>query len=70
MWHVWVKREIHIKFWWGNVKAGGHSKDLGIDRMITLEQILKKCDGVMVVIDVIQDRYKWRTITAVNIQIP
>ena len=35
--HVWRKREMHMKFWWGTLKAGEHLQDLGIDGRVILE---------------------------------
>jgi len=31
MWYVWGKREIHTRFWWGNVEERDHLEDIYID---------------------------------------
>jgi hypothetical protein len=30
MWHVCGRKEIHPRFWWGNLKEGHQLEDLGI----------------------------------------
>ena len=41
MWHVWVRREGCIGFWWGNRREGNHWGDLGVDGWIILRWIEK-----------------------------
>jgi hypothetical protein len=31
MLHVCGRGEVHIRFWWGNLREGGHLEDLGVD---------------------------------------
>jgi hypothetical protein len=42
MWHILGRREVHIEFWWRNLKEGDHFKDLGIFDRITLKEISNK----------------------------
>jgi hypothetical protein len=44
MWHIWERGEVHIAFWWGNLRERNHLKDLGIDGRI-FQYIFKKYDG-------------------------
>jgi hypothetical protein len=41
MWHVWEAREIHVGFWWGDLKEIAHIKDIGVDGRILLKWIFK-----------------------------
>jgi len=45
MWHVWVRGEVHTGFCWGSLREGVYLEDLGIDKKIILELILKKLVG-------------------------
>jgi hypothetical protein len=38
------KREVHIGFWWGDLREGDHLGDLGVDGSIILKWIFKKWD--------------------------
>jgi hypothetical protein len=44
-WAVHVARmrkgEVHIGFWWGNLRERDHLKDLGIDGRVILKWIFK-----------------------------
>jgi hypothetical protein len=31
---VWEEEEVHIGFWWGNLKHKDYLEDLGIDRIV------------------------------------
>jgi hypothetical protein len=31
MWYMWGRKEIHIWFWWGNLKERHHLEDKGTD---------------------------------------
>jgi hypothetical protein len=39
MCHVWANGEMYKRFWWGNLREGGHLKDLGVDEIIILKLI-------------------------------
>ena len=41
MWHVWVRRQVHLGFWWEDLREGYRLEDLDVDRRI----ILNKLDG-------------------------
>jgi hypothetical protein len=45
MWHAWETGEVHIGFWWGEIKERNHLEDQGVDERILLKPILKKWDG-------------------------
>jgi hypothetical protein len=34
MWHVWKVEEVHVWFWYGNLKETGHLVDLSVDGKI------------------------------------
>jgi len=34
--------EVHVRFWWGNLKERDHLKDLGVDGRITLKWMFNK----------------------------
>jgi len=31
MFYVWGKIEVHIEFWWVDLKEKGHLEDIGVD---------------------------------------
>jgi hypothetical protein len=39
---TWDRKEMHIKFWWANLKGGDHLEGLGVDGRIMLEWIVMK----------------------------
>ena len=56
---VWGRSEMHTGLWWGNLKE----KVLGRPRLqggIILKWIIKKCDGGLYLIDLAEDRDRWR----------
>jgi hypothetical protein len=53
--HVWGKREVHIGFWWGDLREGDNLGDPGVDGRIILKRIFKKWDGGMNWIELAQD---------------
>ena len=42
MWHVWGRRRIHTVFWYGKLEESENFEDIGTDRKIILNWILKK----------------------------
>jgi hypothetical protein len=67
-----AKREVHTRFWWGDLREGDHLGDPGVDGSITLKWIFKKWDGAMDWIELAQDRDTWRALVnaVMNLQIP
>jgi hypothetical protein len=43
MWHVWVRVEVHIEFWWGNQRERDNLEDISLNGIIVLKYIFKKC---------------------------
>ena len=62
MWHVWETGEVHTGFWWGDIKDRGHLEDEGVDRKVILKWIFKKLDVGMDLVDLVQDRGRWRNL--------
>jgi hypothetical protein len=56
MLHVWGKREVHIGFWWGDLREGDHLGDPGVYGRIILKRIFKQWDRDMEWIELAQDR--------------
>jgi len=40
MWHVWETLELHIEFWWSDLRERNHSENLGVDGMIIYFNII------------------------------
>ena len=34
MWHIWEMTEVHVEFWWEDLREGGHLEDLGKEGLI------------------------------------
>jgi len=47
MWHVWETVEVHTGFWWGKLMESEHLEDPGVDVIIILKRIFRKCNGDM-----------------------
>jgi len=45
MWNVLWKREVHIGFWWGNLRERGSLEDVGVNGRVILKWIFNKWDG-------------------------
>jgi hypothetical protein len=54
-----VKREVHIGFWWGDLREGDHLGDPGIDGRIILKWIFRSGMGDMEWIELAEDRDRW-----------
>jgi hypothetical protein len=59
MWHVWGKEEVHVGFWWVNLKERDHLEDTGVDVRTPLKWIFNKWDGGIDWVDLHQDRERW-----------
>jgi hypothetical protein len=57
--------EVHIGFWWRNLKERDHLEDLGVDEIVILKMYLKKWGGGMVWIDMARNRIKWQALVNV-----
>jgi len=42
--HVWGRREMYTRFWWGNLRTIDNLEDLGVDGRIILRWIFRKWD--------------------------
>jgi hypothetical protein len=58
--HECGRGEVHIVFWWENLREGDHFEDVGEDGSIILKWIFEQWDGGMDWIDVGQDMNRWR----------
>jgi hypothetical protein len=63
---------MHIGFWWGDLREGGHLGDPDVDGRIILKCIFKKWDGRMDWIELDQDRDRWRSLVnaVMNLRVP
>jgi uncharacterized protein (UPF0128 family) len=52
--------EVHVRFWWENLTEGEHLEEMRVDGRIILKRILKKWNGGMEWVDLVQDRGRWR----------
>jgi hypothetical protein len=59
MWYKWSGGEVCIGFWWGNLKEREHFEDLGINGRVILKLIIRKSDGRVCVIDLVQGIDNW-----------
>jgi len=57
---VWGRGEVHKRFLWGNLRERDHLEELGVDGRIKLKCIFKKWNEGMNVIDLPQDRERYR----------
>jgi hypothetical protein len=44
VWQIWEKEEMHVEFWWRDLKELDRLEDLGVDERIILKLIFKKSD--------------------------
>jgi hypothetical protein len=66
------KREVHTGFWLGDLRAGDHLGDPGVDRRIILKWIFKKWNGGMDWIELAEDRDRLRAVlyAVMNFRVP
>jgi hypothetical protein len=69
---VWGTGEVHVGFWWGNLRERDHLGDPGLGERIILKWIFKKWVGGMDWIDLAQDTDRWRALvnTVMNLRNP
>jgi hypothetical protein len=53
---------VNTRFWWANLREGGHLDDPGIDGRITLKWTFETWDGVIDWIDLAQDKDRCRAV--------
>jgi hypothetical protein len=60
------------RFWWGKIRGRIYLEDLDVDGRIILKCIFKKCDEGHGLIDLAQDRDRWRTLVnaIINLHVP
>jgi hypothetical protein len=63
---------VHTGFWWRDLREGDHFADPGVDGRILLKRMFRTWDGGLDLIELAQDRYRWRAlVTAVmNLRVP
>ena len=44
MWHVWGTREVHVWFWWGNLRERDSLEDLPVDGTRNFKWLLMGMD--------------------------
>ena len=69
---MWRTGEVHVGFWWGNLRERDHLGYPGLGERIILKWIFKKWDGGMDWIDLAQDTDRWRALvnTVMNLRNP
>jgi hypothetical protein len=72
MWQVWGTGEVHTGCWWGDLMERVHLEDPGLDGSVILKLILKKRNGGMERIDLVQDGNMYSVIfnAVMNLQFP
>jgi len=45
MLHVWGTEQVHVGYWWGDLRKRKHFKILDVDGRIIFKWILNKWDG-------------------------
>ena len=63
MWHLWERGESYTEFWWGNLRERAHWEVLGVSGTIIMNLICKLQDADVDLIDVVQDRARWRALS-------
>lgn len=41
IWQIWDRKEMHVGFYWGNIKERDRFENLGVDGRIQLNWVLK-----------------------------
>ena len=56
MWHVWGTREVHVWFWWGNLRERDSLEDLPVDGTSIIMDVNGKGQERVNWINLVQDR--------------
>ena len=64
--------EMYTTFWWENLREGDHFEDPGVDGRIILKWIFERLGGGVDLIDLAQDRDRWRALVnaVMNLRVP
>jgi hypothetical protein len=57
-----VRGEVHTWFWWRSLREGDHFETPGLEGRIILKWIFEKWVGDMDLIDLAQERDRWRAV--------
>jgi hypothetical protein len=63
-WRVLWKGEVCTGCWWGNLRKRGHWGDPDVDGMIILKWIFRKLEGWWGLMELAQDRDRWRALVS------
>jgi hypothetical protein len=69
---VWGTGEVHVGFWWGNLRERDNLKDPDLGGRIILKWIFKEWDGGMDRIDLALDTDRWPALVnaVMNLRVP
>jgi hypothetical protein len=64
--------ELHIRFWWGNLREGDHLEDPDVDRRMIFTGSSRSGMGDINWIDLAQGRDRWRAFAnaVINLRVP
>jgi len=66
------KGYVYTGLWWGNLRERCHLENPCVDGRIILRWIFRKWDGGRDLIDLVQDRDRWRALVngVMNLRVP
>ena len=69
---MWGTGEVHVGFFWGNLRERDHLEHPGLGGRIILKWIFKQWDGGMDWIDLTQDTDRWWALVnaVMNLRVP